>query len=824
MNGRKPPTSPRPRKAAASASTKEATKGLESSIEDGGAQERGSAIDDCCAEELGSVTGGAHDLDSSFDNDVAQEGSRGVGDAGVGYKKRFRGREGSDVRVGPPRELGAVELALRNSSTRKTKYILEPVVGTSFDSLAEAHEFYNLYSWEGFDKRDKNDSARCGCKAMIRLHRSDDDGWFVETNRPDHNHLLSDNCGEKMQWNSHKKIDQATKDTVCYLRENNVSLSKVHCILGSMHKSGDRLPFTKKSLRTICQQIAFDQKDDDIKKTIDLFRSMRSTDLDFAFRFDLDPEGRIKNLIWTSRRSRQQYTCFGDVVVFDTSYTTNLYKMPFGLFVGVNNHFQTVIYAGILMSEETIEGFNWAYKEFVSLMGGKAPLTMLTNQCRAMEVAIGMTLPGTVHRWCKWHVFRKAKEELGGIFSKKTGFKDAFNNVVNEMLTIDEFEKAWGRLIEDFGLVENSFMIRAFEARHKWAKPYFKDKYCARMTSTQRVESANHMLKTYVPRNSSMNKFVSQCNKLLKDRNEAEDSEEHKNKQCNCKERGGWPIEKHARRIYTRAVMKHFKAELERGQNFNPPKELEARSLYELEHSYAHLRPSWARTTFRVRVEEGERFQCDCGLFGHFGIMCGHVIRLMIHLGLNQIPDFHIMKQWTKSVRDILGPNVEGPSDTEVSLPKSFRHNIMYVSALELVKMGDLAESRGLWFQRVLWRYHRSAKVTQVTTRTTRTALEMVATATLGKQLLPSTLFAPDEGAAGHAVGEEQVAENMGAGAVDFADVMVPLEDGDSSSEAGYQAIDEHEDGDDEVVGPRRGFIGDGVRNLMQRQVRARLV
>ncbi|XP_071676735.1 protein FAR1-RELATED SEQUENCE 5-like isoform X2 [Lolium perenne] len=245
---------------------------------------------------------------------------------------------------------------------------------------------------------------------MIRLHRSDDHGWFVETNQPDHNHVF-----------------------------------------------------------------------------------------------------------------RRQYTCFGDVVVFDTTYTTNLYKMPFGLFVGVNNHFQTVIYVGILMSEETIEGFNWAYKEFVSLMGGKAPLTMLTDQCRAMEVDIGMTLPSTVHRWCKWHAFRKAKEELGGIFSKQTGFKDAFHNVVNEMLTIDEFEKAWGRLIEDFGLVENSFMIRAFEARHNWAKPFFKDKYCARMISTQRVESANHMLKTYVPRNSSMNKFVSQYNKLLKDRNEAED-------------------------------------------------------------------------------------------------------------------------------------------------------------------------------------------------------------------------------------------------------------------------------------------------------------
>lgn len=673
-----------------------------------------------------SGSGGDQDLESGIGNDVVQEvdsvGVTAGAEDRTGYKKRFRGREGSDVRVGPPREMGAVELALRNSASRTTKYILEPVVGTSFDSMAEAYEFYNLYSWEagfgirygrsykngkgyrtsqdlvcqlaGSDSREHNDSARCKCKAMIRLHRSSDHGWFVETNRPDHNHPLSDSCGEKMQWNSHRRIDAATKDTVRYLRENNISLSKVHCILGSMHRDGDKLPFTKKSLRTVCQQIAFEQKDDDIKKTMDLFRNMQSTDPDFAFRFALDPEGRIKNLIWTTGRSRRRYTCFGDVVVFDTTYTTNLYKMPFGLFVGVNNHFQTVIYAGILMSEETIEGFNWAYTEFVSLMGGKAPLTMLTDQCRAMEVAIGISLPGTVHRWCKWHVFRKAKEELGGTFSRKTGFKEAFNCVVNEMLTTDEFEKAWGKLIQDFGLGDNSFMIRDFEARHKWAKPYFKDKYCARMTSTQRVESANHMLKTYVPRNSSMNKFVSQYSKLLKDRNEAEDSEEHKNKQCNRKERGGWPLEKHARRIYTCAVLKHFKAEVEKGQNFRPPRELEANVLYELEHAYAHLRPEWARTTFKVRVEPGQRFQCECGLYGHFGILCGHVIRLMIHLGLNEIPECHIMKRWKKSARDILGPTAEGPVDTLVSLPKSFRHNIMYVSALELVKMGDISESK----------------------------------------------------------------------------------------------------------------------------------
>jgi hypothetical protein len=52
------------------------------------------------------------------------------------------------------------------------------------------------------------------------------------------------------------------------------------------------------------------------------------------------------------------------------------------------------------------------------------------------------------------------------------------------------------------------------------------------------------------------------------------------------------------------------------------------------------------------------------------------------------IGDCHIMKRWTKDARDILGPNVEGAVMWERSLPKSFRHNTMYVSALELVKMG----------------------------------------------------------------------------------------------------------------------------------------
>lgn len=47
------------------------------------------------------------------------------------------------------------------------------------------------------------------------------------------------------------------------------------------------------------------------------------------------------------------------------TYSTNLYDMSFGLFVGVNNHFQSIILAGVLMRDEQVECLEWAFAEFL---------------------------------------------------------------------------------------------------------------------------------------------------------------------------------------------------------------------------------------------------------------------------------------------------------------------------------------------------------------------------------------------------------------------------------------------------------------------------
>jgi len=135
--------------------------------------------------------------------------------------------------------------------------------------------------------------------------------------------------------------------------------------------------------------------------------------------------------------------------------------------------------------------------------------------------------PGITHLWCKWQILKDAPVELGTLYSRNSPFRRDFDYIIIEMLTKDEFERAWADLLDHYKLQEHPFMIKTYNKRKTWAKPWAKDKFCARMAST----SANSMLKKFVPRNSSMNRFVEQYRKLLFICDSAEHKAEHQTKQ-----------------------------------------------------------------------------------------------------------------------------------------------------------------------------------------------------------------------------------------------------------------------------------------------------
>lgn len=112
-----------------------------------------------------------------------------------------------------------------------------------------------------------------------------------------------------------------------------------------------------------------------------------------------------------------------------------------------------------------------------------------------MAAELQNKLPGTSHGWCRWHMLRFAKQRLGTVYTKNCGFKKEFNTLVTNEVCQVRFERQWRRLVRKYNLMGNKYMDPLYKYRAKWAKPYFMGVFCAGMTSTQRSESANHMVK-----------------------------------------------------------------------------------------------------------------------------------------------------------------------------------------------------------------------------------------------------------------------------------------------------------------------------------------
>ncbi|XP_073360980.1 uncharacterized protein [Aegilops tauschii subsp. strangulata] len=108
----------------------------------------------------------------------------------------------------------ALEKTIHGFTQKRGDIVIVPALGTSFDTLGEAYDFYNLYSWEkGFGIRygksrlnvestkgmqetvcgcagkagvENSRACRCECPALIMLLRSKDNGWYIAEHHEHH--------------------------------------------------------------------------------------------------------------------------------------------------------------------------------------------------------------------------------------------------------------------------------------------------------------------------------------------------------------------------------------------------------------------------------------------------------------------------------------------------------------------------------------------------------------------------------------------------------------------------------------------------------------
>ena len=142
----------------------------------------------------------------------------------------------------------------------------------------------------------------------------------------------------------------------------------------------------------------------------------------FFYAIQVDQDELITNIFWANAKMMIAYSCFDDVVCFDTTYKKNKDGQPFAMFLGVNHHKQTIIFGAALSYDETVESFMWLFETFAKEMSGKKPKTIFTDQDLAMAKALVFKWLETYHRLCIWNLYQNVAKNLSGVFVNSKNF------------------------------------------------------------------------------------------------------------------------------------------------------------------------------------------------------------------------------------------------------------------------------------------------------------------------------------------------------------------------------------------------------------------
>ena len=84
----------------------------------------------------------------------------------------------------------------------------------------------------------------------------------------------------------------------------------------------------------------------------------------FFYRVRLNEQGQLSALFTCDGMMREDYKIYGDVVIFDTTYRTNRYNLICGPIIGINIHWNTVMFGCAFIVDEKVESFKWVLSYF----------------------------------------------------------------------------------------------------------------------------------------------------------------------------------------------------------------------------------------------------------------------------------------------------------------------------------------------------------------------------------------------------------------------------------------------------------------------------
>ncbi|XP_022850810.1 protein FAR1-RELATED SEQUENCE 5-like [Olea europaea var. sylvestris] len=578
-------------------------------------------------------------------------------------------------------------------SLREGIDIIVPSVGMKFQDENEVFEFYKNYAYQvGFPVRKRN--SRKGEDGVLRY--------------------VSFTCsreGHRSSGSNSVLKPQPTMQTGCKARVTACSELSGAWPGIPLHKSFnsavveaggyENITCVEKDCRNFIDKVRqLRLGEGDALAIQAYFTKMQATSPGFFFSIDLDDEARLRNAFWADNRCRQACKEFGDIVTFDTTYLTNKYEMPFAPFVGVNHHGQSTLLGCGLLSNEDTRTFVWLFRTWLECMHSQAPCGIITDQDRAMQNAIEFVFPNTKHRWCLWHILKKLPEKFGGHRHKASIFA-TIHELVYDVQTCEDFELGWNKMLDDYELVEHAWLTGLYNERSRWVPCFFKTSFWAGMSTTQWSEGINAFFDGYVHSKTSLKQFVEQYERTLRSKVEKEFQADFKSFSQMVPYATRYEMERQLQSVYTIVKFKEFQEQLTEKMYCEVLgcHETYLHTTYDVREDII-LNNCMKTKIFKVCVSRDEcEFECSCHLFEFRGIVCKHVVTVLIRNQVNLVPEKYILKRWRRDVNRLY-MRVPITYDGWISTPDHVRYEkmcIAFAKLADLVAHND-SRSRGIMY------------------------------------------------------------------------------------------------------------------------------
>ncbi|XAR60253.1 hypothetical protein NMG60_11033535 [Bertholletia excelsa] len=598
----------------------------------------------------------------------------------------------------------------------------EPQIGMEFDSVDAAKTFYDEYArrsgfitrvglqnrsksggiitareflcaGEGFKRR-----ASDACDAMLRIELKGQSKWVVTKFVKDHSH--STISGSKVHsLRPRRHFAGAAKNMAETFAGAGIVPSGVMYVSTDVNRlspetnlgTRNAYPIEKNRAVKNTGLVSYAARPTGRKRTLgkdaqnllDYFKKMQAENPGFYYAIQLDEDNHMANVFWADAKSRSAYNHFGDAVTLDTRYRVHQCKVPFAPFTGVNHHGQMILFGCALLLDESEATFVWLFRTFLAAMNDRAPVSIVTDQDKAIQAAAVQVFPETRHCINKWDVLREGQERLAHVCYAHPSFQLDLYNCINLTETIEEFESSWDSILNKYDLRRNDWLQSLYNARAQWVPVYFRDSFFAVISPNQGLQSS--FFDGYVNQQTTLPIFFRQYERALEISFEREIEADFETICTTPLLRTPSPMEKQAANLYTRKIFAKFQDEL----------------VETFVYTANRIDGDGTISTYRVAKFEDDnkaytvtlngpdmRASCSCHMFEYSGILCRHILTVFTVTNVLTLPSHYILKRWTRNSKSGVGSDDQLEIQGQESL--TLRYNILCREAIKYAEDGAI--------------------------------------------------------------------------------------------------------------------------------------